>query len=182
MAKLVILEGLSRTGKTSISEHFQHEGFKNISVKNKMPDYVKNLPDFYHGMHIITNLFLKESNMNIVLDRSFLSEMVYSKFFGRSTYIYEGDVVNDLLENNDFTFVYLTNNHDTYLKRTPKDRIIYNKNEYWIQRDLFDQYYESLKNRNEDWSNRFVKIDTTENSIENCIHIINNTINNQVNV
>lgn len=184
MAKLIILEGLSRTGKTSISEYFEHTGFKNISVKNKMPDYVENLPDFYHGMHIITNLFLKESNeMNIVLDRSFLSEMVYSRFFGRSTYIYEGDVVNDLLENNDFTFVYLTNDHDTYLKRTPKDKIIYSEKDYEIQRRYFDENFNILRARylnmpkQDEWNNRFVKIDTTQNSIEKCIHIINNKIN-----
>ena len=44
MANLIILEGLSRTGKSTITKTLSEKyGFKNISIKEKMPDYIENL-------------------------------------------------------------------------------------------------------------------------------------------
>jgi thymidylate kinase len=180
MANIIILEGLSRSGKSSISSAFsERHGFKNISIKNKMPDYVDHLPDLYHGMHLITNEFFKEfKDDTFVLDRSFLSELVYSRFFERPTYINHGSIINDLLFDNNFIFVYLTNIHKKYIDRSPKDSIVYTEDQFSRQKDLFEWYFDLYKNQfeNREWQNRFIRISSSDCSIEQSIELIEDRI------
>jgi thymidylate kinase len=185
MANLIILEGLSRTGKTSISRLISSNyGYRSLSVKNKMPDYVKNLPDFYHGMQVYSNeIFRAFPDQTFILDRSFLSELVYSQFFNRSTYIKEDGIIDDLLQNN-FILIYLNNDHTNYMKRSPKDKIIYSDNEFNQQKILFDQFFNEYRNRksDHDWNNRFLEISTIENSIYECEEKINSKIKQYINL
>ena len=47
MAKLIILEGLSRTGKTTIANHLRDNGYGRIvSIQDKMPQ-CEDLTSFY---------------------------------------------------------------------------------------------------------------------------------------
>lgn len=177
MANLIILEGISRTGKSSISKSLSSKfGFRNISIENKNPDYIKNLPDFYQGMQVIANEFFKAfSDETFILDRSFLSELVYSKSFKRNSYITDGDVISNLLHNNNFILINFTSTHETYLKRIPKDKKPYSFTEYAKQKDLFYFFYEHYKNyyKSKDWSSSFLELDTNYHSIEQCEeHII----------
>jgi thymidylate kinase len=185
MANLIILEGLSRTGKTSISKLISSNyGYRSLSIKNKMPDYVKNLPDFYHGMQVYSNeIFRAFPDQTFILDRSFLSELVYSRFFNRSSYIKEDGIIEDLLQNN-FILVYLNNDHENYMKRSPKDKIIYTKSEFESQKMLFDSFFNEYQNLNKDqkWKNRFVEISTIKNSIYECEEKINSKIKQYINL
>jgi thymidylate kinase len=180
MANLIILEGLSRTGKSSICKILSDQ-YKalNISHVDKMPKYVKNLPDFYHGMHLTFAHLIKQfPNETFILDRSFISELVYSKFFKRGTYEAEGNLIEDLLFNNNFVIVYFSNTYTNYLNRNPKDSIIYTERDFIQQKDLFDWYfskYKELKSSDE-WQNRFIEIDTTTNNIVECIEKIEKTL------
>lgn len=182
MANIIILEGLSRSGKSTISKELSEKyGFKNISIKNKMPDYVEHLPDFYHGMHLISNEFFKEfKDDTFVLDRSFLSELVYSRFFERTSYINNGSIINDLLFDNNFIFVYLTNIHKKYIERSPKDSIVYTEDQFSRQKDLFEWYFDIYKNHSDirEWKNRFIQINSAEYTINQSIELIEDRINN----
>lgn len=185
MANLIILEGLSRTGKSTITKTLSEKfGFRNISLKDKMPESVKNLPDFYHGIHMISNEFFRSfESETFILDRSFISEMVYSKFFSRKSYITEDMVIADLLHDNNFVIINLDNTHKEYLNRTPKDKKIYTFQEFSKQKDLFFWYYESFKTKyqSESWQSRFMEIDTTDNTINEVIeHITKHLIKNQI--
>ncbi len=180
MANLIILEGLSRTGKSSICNILgERHKISTISHAQKMPSYVKNLPDFYHGMHLTFSHLIKQfPNETFILDRSFLSELVYSKFFKRKSYETEGNLIEDLLFNNNFIIVYLSNTYSHYISRKPKDAIIYSEKDFIQQKDLFDWYfskYADLRSSDE-WKSRFVEIDTTVNDIYNTIEIIENTL------
>ncbi len=174
MANLVILEGLSRTGKSSICKSLSERyKFRNISIKNKMPENV-NLPAFYHGIHITMNEIYREfPEETFILDRSFLSEIIYSNFFNRKS-LQTKDSIKDFLTSNKFILVYLKNTHEDYLKRSPKDKIIYSKSEYEQQTNVFDINYSAYKILYEEMN--FIKIDTSENSIESCIEIIEKTL------
>jgi thymidylate kinase len=174
MANLIFIEGVSRTGKSSLTEELSSRyGFKFISIKDKMPSNVNSdkLPVYYHGMHIMANNFYKTfPDETFVLDRSFLSEIVYSKFFNRDSYINCDDIISDLLFEHNFVLINLSGTFHTYMERSPKDRIVYNENEYIKQKDLFSWYFEKYKNNEKDsnWSKRFLELDTAENSIPEC--------------
>jgi thymidylate kinase len=176
MANLIILEGVSRTGKSSITKLLSDKfGFREISIKNKMPDFIDNLPDFYHGMHVITNEFFKAfPNETFILDRSFLSELVYSRSFGRKTYITQDDSIPDMLHDNKFLLVNLTTTHQEYLNRIPKDKKVYSFQEFNTQKDLFYYYFEHYKcsHPSRVWQSNFLEIDTNENTIEQCVSFI----------
>jgi thymidylate kinase len=176
MANLIILEGLSRTGKSTITKELSKKyGFRNISIKEKMPDYVTNLQDFYHGIHIFSNLIYREfPNESFILDRSFLSELVYSKFFNRPTHQTKCDSVADLLFDNNFVLINFSNSYEKYLERQPKDKIIYTQEDFIKQKDLFDWHFNQYQNHNDSqtWKSRFVELDTTKMPIDICIKSI----------
>ena len=184
MANLIILEGLSRTGKSTITKTLSERyGFRNISLKEKMPEAV-SLPDFYHGIHMISNEFFRSfPQETFILDRSFMSEMVYSKFFGRKTLITENMIVADLLHDNNFVLINLDNTHKEYINRSPKDKMIYSYEEFSKQKDLFYWFYETYKTKyhQDHWQNRFMEINTVEHSIDNTINLIEkHLIKNQI--
>ena len=184
MADIIILDGLSRTGKSTIANRMESFGYKSISIKSKMPDYINNYADFYNGMHLMTNAFLEASpNDKFILDRSFLSAIVYAQFFNRPTHVDNGSIISDLLSKNKFVLIYLTTSHQSYLDRSPKDRIVYNKKEFDIQRNIFDNEFDMIKNKIEDvqWKSNFIKINTEEQSIADCLHIIKKQINLKTN-
>lgn len=176
MANLIILEGLSRTGKSTITKVLSEKyGFKNISIKEKMPDYITNLHDFYHGIHVFSNLIYREfPNETFILDRSFLSELVYSKFFNRPTHQMKCDSVSDLLFDNNFVIINISNTYDKYLERNPKDKIIYTQEDFIKQKDLFCWHFNKYQNHNDSptWKSRFVELDSSIRSIEQCIESI----------
>jgi thymidylate kinase len=185
MANLIIIEGLSRTGKSTIcSEISKRNGFRNLSVVEKMPEYVENLPDFYHGMHVYSNAVFKAfPEETFILDRSFLSEQVYSRFFQRPSYIQKGSVINDILFDNNFILVYLSNRYRNYIDRSPKDKIVYTEDQFLQQKDLFEWFFDQHQKHfnNDRWQDRFLRLSSADNTIEECIDQINLKIKQHIN-
>lgn len=175
MANLIILEGLSRTGKSTISKALGNKGFRSISIKDKMPEYVTNLHEFYHGMHLISNeMYRAFPEETFIVDRSFLSDLVYSKFFGRKTLCNQSEITSNILLENNFLLVYLSSTYERYIQRGPKDRTVYTEEDFVKQKDLFDWYFQKYRNDNDsdDWKSRFVEINSAEVSIEDSIKTI----------
>jgi thymidylate kinase len=169
MAKLIILEGLSRTGKTTISNKLESEGFgRIISLVDKRP-IDTDIQSFYKGVASISNEFYKAfPEETFILDRSFLSELVYCEFFEREPSA-EDDYVKDLLENNEVILFYLYNDYSDYQKRSPKDRHIFTEDEYEKLRKLFI-------NKKLNLSIETFSIDTSTQNLEQVYNIIKNTI------
>jgi thymidylate kinase len=169
MAKLIILEGLSRTGKTTISNKLESEGFgRIISLVDKRP-IDTDIQSFYKGVASISNEFYKAfPEETFILDRSFLSELVYCEFFEREPSA-EDDYVKDLLENNEVILFYLYNDYSDYQKRSPKDRHIFTEDEYEKLRTLF-------VNKKLNLSIETFSIDTSTQNLEQVYNIIKNTI------
>jgi len=174
MAKLIILEGLSRTGKSTIAKSLSEKyGFRLISIKDKMPEGI-NLSAFYQGMHVYGNaIFEAFPEETFILDRAFLSELAYSSFFKRKTCI-NPDTIHDMLSNPTI-LIHLDNTYDKYLERSPKDRIKYTKEDFDEQRRLFDLYFDL--NENIFSQNIFVKLDSSTNSLEELTQQIENILN-----
>jgi thymidylate kinase len=176
MAKIIILEGLSRTGKSSIAENLQSKfGFRSISIKNKMPEFIQNYQEFYHGIQVLANeMFKAFPEETFILDRSFISELVYSEFFERETLINKDDSINNLLSNN-FVLINFSNSYEKYIERGPKDRIIYTEQDFLKQKNLFNFHCNDIE------INRKLNIDTTKYSIEESEKmIIEHLIKNKI--
>jgi thymidylate kinase len=174
MANLIILEGVSRTGKSSISEALTSKyAFRNISVKVKSPKFIDNLPDFYHGMHVISSEFFTSfPDQTFVLDRSILSELVYPKALNRKSYMNETIALHFLAEN-DFKLFLFDNTYEYYLKNSPKESL-YTPEQFEIQRNLFNEKFELLKNYSQDpsWQSRFIRIEHESNQLHRKHNII----------
>ena len=169
MAKLIILEGLSRTGKTTISNKLESEGFgRIISLIDKRP-IDTDIQSFYKGVASISNeLYKAFPEETFILDRSFLSELVYCEFFEREPSA-EENYIKDLLENNELILFYLYNDYSDYQNRSPKDRHIFTEDEYEKLRKLFI-------NKKLNLSIETFSIDTSTQNLEQVYNIIKNTI------
>jgi len=173
MANLIILEGLSRTGKSTISKTLSEKySFKNVSIGIKKPAEVENLPDFYHGIHTASNEFYKEfKDETFILDRSFLSESVYSKFFQRKSH-QTNDLIEEFLSTNSFVLFFLNNDYDGYILRSPKESEPYSENDFSIQKSAFEWNFSYYKNLNLERKDRFIEINTSSVSLEKSIEKI----------
>ena len=171
MAKLIILEGTSRTGKTTIANYLKDNGYgRIISLKNKMPDDC-DLTSFYKGTFMSYDDFFQAfPEETFILDRSFLSEMVYPDFFGRPTSI-DANYIFDFVHNHEIHLFLLTNKHSDYVERGPKDRYKYTEDDYTILYHLFDQNLAKV----ERYINSSI-IDTSENSIIETITLIKHNL------
>ena len=139
-----------------------------------MPSEVEHLPDFYHGMHVISKEFFDAfPEETFILDRSFISELVYSKAFGRKTYIKSEDIF-EMLKDNNFILLNMNTIYSNYLKRVPKDKKVYTENEFNRQKDLFYWFFENYKTAysTKKWQSRFIELDTNSTPIADCIENI----------
>lgn len=171
MAKLIILEGLSRTGKTTIANNLRDNSYGRIvSLKEKMPE-CKDMTSFYKGCFYSYDAFFEAfPDETFILDRSFLSEMVYPEFFSRERSI-DANYIFDFVNNHDIHLFLLTNEHSDYVERGPKDRYKYTEDDYKILKYLF---YRKL-GQVERYINSNI-IDTSENSIIETITLIKNNL------
>lgn len=171
MAKLIILEGLSRTGKTTIANHLRDYSYGRIvSLKEKMPE-CKDMTSFYKGCFYSYDAFFEAfPDETFILDRSFLSEMVYPDFFGRPTSI-DANYIFDFVHNHEIHLFLLTNKHSDYVERGPKDRYKYTEDDYTILYHLFDQNLAKV----ERYINSSI-INTSENSIIETITLIKHNL------
>jgi len=167
MAKLVVVEGVSRTGKTTICNYLQSAGFgKIVSVPKdiKMPDDL-DLYSYYRGMFVYSREIFKNSKDSFILDRSFLSELVYSKTLNR-TVTYRGTELEDFLKENEIYLFMLTNSYDDYLKRNPADKTItYTKEQYESLLDNFDLYF----NQYSKYVKKSERLNTSRWPVRECI-------------
>jgi thymidylate kinase len=76
---LIILEGLDRTGKTSVAQMFEKQGFEilHISAPPKGTS-----PDQYVGEWV--DLLTSIQGRNVILDRSHYGELVWPQVYGRT--------------------------------------------------------------------------------------------------
>jgi len=181
MAKLIILDGLSRTGKTTITNRLRDDGYgKIISLDEKRPVNT-DVTSFYKGIGMISKEFYKAFHNEIfILDRSFMSEIVFSKFFKRTCSMSINNT-QDLLEENDVIQFYLWNDHEDYIKRNPKDRYTYSKDDYDVLKSLFATECINWSCTEDNDENvidlcRTTAIDTSRNNIDQVYEIIINQI------
>lgn len=84
---LIILEGLDRTGKSSVAAHFQAKGFE--LVHQSAPEKGTTADLFLEEQ---MQLISRASSQDIVLDRSYYGELVWPEIYGRESLLSEESI------------------------------------------------------------------------------------------
>jgi hypothetical protein len=97
---LIILEGLDRTGKTSVAQMFEKQGFEIMHISAPAKDTTS---DQYVGEWV--DLLASISGRNVVLDRSHYGELVWPTVYGRKPLLDEEsiDILREIEANMDAT-------------------------------------------------------------------------------
>jgi len=97
---LIILEGLDRTGKTSVAEMFEKQGFENLHISAPTKG---TSADQYIGEWV--DLLTSIQGRDIVLDRSHYGEMVWPQVYGRAPLLNDEsmDILREIEANMDVT-------------------------------------------------------------------------------
>ena len=142
---MVIIEGLDGVGKTTLVDYFV-----SIGMKKHHFDYdVKNMDLFIKYL----NVLCEETN-NIVLDRSFISEMVYGPVLRNYSKLSFEQFIFLLKEynQNNTSLIYLTAPKEILLSRRINDIADY---------ELIKKHYDSLNSKYDeimDISKRYINI------------------------
>lgn len=84
---LIILEGLDRTGKSSVAAYFQDKGFELIHMSAPAKG---TSPDTYMGEMV--DLLTSLAGKDVVLDRSHYGELIWPTVYGRKPLLSEEDM------------------------------------------------------------------------------------------
>lgn len=153
---MLIIEGIDGVGKTTLVEYLQSYGMKKYHF-----DYdSKNMDLFSKYMKV-----LLEDDSELVLDRSFISEMVYGPVIRNQCKLSLEDYTKLLIayKNAEAKIIYLTAPRDVLLKRRNDEKSDY---------EVITNYYEELNKKYDEimeYSSKFIDviaINTHEANIE----------------
>jgi hypothetical protein len=88
----IILEGLDRTGKSSVSEMYKKRGYKVIHMSAPDKKYIQ---DGYVGPSYLDDLlemYMQYDDQDVVFDRSPYGELVWPHVYGRKPLLEEDDI------------------------------------------------------------------------------------------
>lgn len=147
----IILEGLDRTGKSTVSEHYKEKGYHvhHMSAPDKkymQPGYAG--PSYFEEL---VDLYMKYDNHDVVFDRSPYGEQVWPHVYGRDPQLSEDDYefLREYEENNDVVRILM---HDTKVEEHWKRCV---ENNEPLNRGQFNAANEFFKNMGEKYG--FIK-------------------------
>ena len=120
---IVILEGLERTGKTTLAKIFEEKGFINFKDHNHLRNFsVESIAERLDST-LSTLIALDKKGINIVLDRFHTSEFVYSTLNRGNNFSLFNHIwyIDEVLSHLNTKLIYLTREVDEqYLEDYPK--------------------------------------------------------------
>lgn len=132
---IVLVEGPDGSGKTTLCSYLVERGFKYIHLSK-----TKNVYNLYD--ELIDQLKYSLDFDDVVIDRAYISNIVYSNVFNDSRYI----DIHHLCEMNDLVDVIvlaIPSNKEKYLKRF--ENLLSSRNE--LYKDM-EKVYDEFKSRN----------------------------------
>lgn len=151
---MIIIEGLDGVGKTTLVNYFVNQGMK----KHHFDYDVNNMDLFSKYMRV-----LEEENLNLVLDRSFISEMVYGPVLRGKSKL-ELEQYKKLLEEYKkvgTSIIYLT---------APQEILLERRREETKDFEMISNYYKELNNQYNvimDYSEEFIDVMRFDTNIMN---------------
>lgn len=138
----VILEGLDRTGKSSVAEIYKKKGYEVVHMsapdkKYKQPGYAG--PSYLDDM---LELYMKYDNRDVVFDRSIYGELIWPHVYGRDPHITEEDI--DILQefelrNQASHILMLDPNVEAHWKRCVENNEPLTRPQFTLASRLFDK-------------------------------------------
>ena len=89
---LIIIEGIDRTGKSTIAEYFKSLGYEYIHMSAPDKKYMR--ADYAGPSYLddMAELLLSFTGRNVVLDRSHMGERIWPLVYGRASLLTEDDI------------------------------------------------------------------------------------------
>ena len=102
---LIILEGLDRTGKSSIAQMFENQGYELVHMS--APDKAMLQTDYIGPSYLdlMVEMLTSIAGRNVVLDRSHYGELVWPQVYGRKALLNDDDmeILREIESNMDVT-------------------------------------------------------------------------------
>lgn len=158
---IVILEGLERTGKSTLAKIFEEKGFVNFKDHNHLRDFsVESIAERLDST-LSTLIALDKKGINIVLDRFHISEFVYSTLKRSSDPSLFDHIwyIDEVLSHLNTKLIYLTREvNEQYLKDYPEAvfdasiRMLQKEFEYRIDKSYIEdkEVYDLSQRENEE--------------------------------
>ena len=137
---LIILEGLDRTGKSSVALMFESQGYKLVHMS--APDKTMFQPG-YEGptyLEMMVEMLSEFSGHNVVLDRSHYGELVWPQIYGRQPLLSDEDIeyLREIEANLDVTRILMHDpNNEAHWQRCVENKEPLTKPQFVKARSLF---------------------------------------------
>lgn len=88
----IILEGLDRTGKTTVAEFYKNKGFEIVHLSAPSKKYTQ--PGYSGPSYLdeMLEMYISKAGKDVVWDRSIYGELIWSQIYGRSPQLSEEDI------------------------------------------------------------------------------------------
>lgn len=138
----VILEGVDRSGKTTVAKLYEKRGFKVVHMSAPDRKYVAAGYTGPSYMDEIMDLYMKYNAMDVVFDRSPYGECVWPFVYGRKAQLNEEDIeaLKEMEDANQAErFVFFDSNVEAHWKRCVDNKEPLNKNQFNQANLLFER-------------------------------------------
>lgn len=139
---LVLLEGLDRTGKSTVAAYYESLGYEKIHLTAPPKELFQPGYTGPSYLDMMVDLLQEASTKDVVMDRSHYGELVWPEIFGRKSLLSEEDI-EVLRELEDAVGVTRIMMHDTNLeahwKRCVDNKEPINKQQFSRARGLYSQ-------------------------------------------
>jgi|GEM_PF-6719756 len=180
---LIILEGLDRTGKSSVAQDFQAKGYELIHMS--APSKELSQPGYTGPSYLdqIIELVASAAHKDIVLDRSHYGELVWPQIYGRDPMLTDDDIeiIREIEESVGTTRILM---HDTdsesHWARCVANKEPLTKAQFLRARNLFDRMankYKFEKKTLPEVSANFLQTDPPPNIDMSKVVTVTNTDN-----
>ena len=136
----IILEGLDRTGKTTVAERYKQKGFEVVHMsapdkKFMQPGYVG--PSYFEEL---VDIYMNYDGRDIVFDRSPYGELVWPKVYGRQAQLMSDDFefLREYEDNNETVRILMyDDDKDAHWKRCVENDEPLNKGQFSAANEFF---------------------------------------------
>lgn len=161
----IILEGLDRSGKSTVSDLYVQQGFSRVHMEAPDKKYFRKDYGGASYLEEILDLYTKYAGKDVIFDRSPYGELVWPEIFGRQALLSEDDF--DYLQrieyNNDAIKILMYDeNKDAHWQRCVDNKEPLTRQQFMHASRLYEEMSKTF-NFEKKQLNEFIKVDQSRN-------------------